>query len=82
VVVTISSAGLTDGSISANAAIIAAALLSHPLASQLGGGTVEVLVAIAERTPPTADAAERQFLRDAIMMVERAEAVISTEAST
>jgi hypothetical protein len=81
VVITITSAGLRDGTISANASIIATALMAHPLAQLLGTATIQALVAISERRPPTATAEERQFLRDAIKVVEQAEIVAGREVA-
>jgi hypothetical protein len=79
-IITITSAGLTDGMILANASTIATALIGHPFALQFGADTTQVLAVIAERTPPTANAAEARFLRDAIRVVEQVEMAISREA--
>lgn len=64
---------ISDRALEANASILAVAVLSHPVALQLGGETVTKLAEISERSPPHLSVEECAFLRQAIAAADAAE---------
>jgi hypothetical protein len=71
----------SDAEIEANASLVAAAVLTHPLSIHLGVDTVAVLAAISERDPPAASQSERTFLRGAVTLLHAAEILAGREAT-
>ena len=71
---------LTDCALEANASVLAAGVLSHPIGLQLTPAAVVVLANMANAIPLTTSD-ERQFLREALALVDAAEILAGREAT-
>lgn len=68
---------ITDAELDANRHIIASAIAGHPLYLQFTSTACAVLSAIATGEAPMPAAAERRFLRRALLAIDAAEVEIS-----
>ena len=70
---------IANDEIEANAAVVAAEVLAHPLALQLTPATVVALSAIALKEPRVEPDTARRLLRQAVTLIDTAEIAASLE---